>query len=214
MKYIKEFQNHTAYVAFTGTSEYVLPNVSLCDQENEVHFSSESPVPSGPSIATFKVTSTSNPTRILHTTSGISGVEIDGVEQPTVETGYTFSTTGEHTVKYTFSTNTTYENWQFCTNLVSMNISNSIVTIGKNAFEECLSLRTVTIPNSVTSIGESAFWGCTSLTSITVNRTTPSALGRGAFDNTKNCPIYVPSGSVDTYKSEWSTYESRIRAIP
>ena len=71
----------------------------------------------------------------MHTTSGISGVEIDGVEQPTIETGYTFSTTGEHTVKYTFSANTTYENWELCTNLVSMNISNSIVTIGKNAFQ-------------------------------------------------------------------------------
>jgi hypothetical protein len=36
-----------------------------------------------------------------------------------------------------------------------------------------------------------------------------------ALDDTR-CIIYVPSASVDTYKaaSGWSTYASRIQAIP
>jgi hypothetical protein len=35
------------------------------------------------------------------------------------------------------------------------------------------------------------------------------------FDSTNNCPIYVPSGSVNTYKAAdgWSNYASRIKAI-
>ena len=48
MKYLREFTNHAAYEAFTGTSEFVLPNVSLCDQENELHFNPNSgPTPGG-----------------------------------------------------------------------------------------------------------------------------------------------------------------------
>jgi hypothetical protein len=36
------------------------------------------------------------------------------------------------------------------------------------------------------------------------------------FNYTNNCPIYVPSASVETYKSAsgWSGYASRIQAIP
>ena len=36
MKYLKKFENHTAYTA--AESSLILPNVSLCVQENEVHY--------------------------------------------------------------------------------------------------------------------------------------------------------------------------------
>ena len=36
MKYLKKFQNHAAYAA--AESGLILPNVSLCVQENEVHY--------------------------------------------------------------------------------------------------------------------------------------------------------------------------------
>jgi hypothetical protein len=40
-------------------------------------------------------------------------------------------------------------------------------------------------------------------------------LGASAFNDTNNCPIYVPSESVETYKaaSNWSSYASRIQSI-
>jgi len=43
----------------------------------------------------------------------------------------------------------------------------------------------------------------------------PPTLGSSTFDDTNNCPIYVPSGSVNAYKSAsgWSTYADRIQAI-
>ena len=37
-KYLKKFQNHNAYNAFTNTDGFIKPNVSLCVQENEVHY--------------------------------------------------------------------------------------------------------------------------------------------------------------------------------
>ena len=38
MKYLKKFQNHNAYDAFTNTDGFIKPNVSICVQENEVHY--------------------------------------------------------------------------------------------------------------------------------------------------------------------------------
>ena len=37
-EYLTTFQNHAQYQAFTGTSAYIRPNVSLCQLEEEVHY--------------------------------------------------------------------------------------------------------------------------------------------------------------------------------
>ena len=99
-----------------------------------------------------------------------------------------------------------------CSSLTSITIPDGVTSIGNGAFDSCRSLTSVTIPNSVTIIGNWTFYNC-SLTSVTVNATTPPTLGGGAFDNTNDCPIYVPAASVNAYKSAWSDYASRIQAI-
>ena len=38
MKYLKKFENHTQYETYINGNDKVLPNVSLCAQENEVHY--------------------------------------------------------------------------------------------------------------------------------------------------------------------------------
>lgn len=101
--------------------------------------------------------------------------------------------------------------------LVAVEIGSCVGTIDSNAFRDCSSLTSVTIGNSVSIIQPSAFRNCSGLTSITCLRTEPSALGgTSVFYNTNDCPIYVPSASVSTYKSAsiWSAYASRIQAIP
>ena len=50
----------------------------------------------------------------------------------------------------------------------SIEIPNSVTSIGDRAFSNCSSLTSITIPNSVTSIGDWAFFNCSSLTSITI----------------------------------------------
>ena len=101
-----------------------------------------------------------------------------------------------------------------CLSLTSVTIPNTVTTIGSNSFTKT-GLTSVTIPESVTFIGKLAFFLSNSLTSITCLSETPPALGNynNAFDNTNNCPIYVPEDSVDAYKTAWSTYASRIQAI-
>ena len=104
-----------------------------------------------------------------------------------------------------------------CSGLTTVNIPDSVTSLNHYAFNNCKGLTTVTIPSGVTSIGVYAFNGCTGLTSVTINATTPPTLSdTSVFNNTNNCPIYVPSESVDTYKSttNWSSYASRIQAIP
>ena len=104
-----------------------------------------------------------------------------------------------------------------CTSLTSVTIPDSVTSISRYAFYSCSGLTSVTIPNGVTSIGKSAFQECTSLTSVTVLAATPPTLERSnAFDETNDCPIYVPAASVDVYKEAraWTALSDRIQAIP
>lgn len=66
---------------------------------------------------------------------------------------------------------------------VSYNGDNYAVTaIGDDAFDWCEDLTSVLIPNSVTSIGNDAFWGCTKLSSVTIPNGVKS-IGWWAFMN-------------------------------
>lgn len=102
-----------------------------------------------------------------------------------------------------------------CVGLADINLPDSVTSIGQSCFASCTSLTSVTIGTGITSIGEEAFADCSGLTSVTITATSVPTLGEYAFDNTNNCPIYVPAGSVNTYKtaSGWSEYASRIQAI-
>ena len=103
-----------------------------------------------------------------------------------------------------------------CTGLTSVTIPNSVTSIGAFAFAYCTGLTSVTIGNSVTNIGDEAFYWCTSLTSVTIEAEMPPTLGNSVFTSTNYCPIYVPCGTLDSYKTAagWSAYASRIKYAP
>ena len=95
-----------------------------------------------------------------------------------------------------------------------INLPTSLTTIGNQAFRNSYTFNRLTIPSGVTSIGNSAFQYCTSLNSITCLAIAPPTLGTNVFNNTNDCVIYVPANSVSSYQSAWSSYASRIQAIP
>ena len=55
-----------------------------------------------------------------------------------------------------------------CTELVSVTLPNTIVSIGEGTFFNCIRLLSVIIPNTVTFVGKYAFYGCRSLTAVSV----------------------------------------------
>lgn len=106
------------------------------------------------------------------------------------------------------------------TSLEEVTIHDAVTEIGDGCFAQITPLTSVTIGSGVTSIGGAAFSGCTNLTSVTINATVPPTIGvwdskHDPFENTNNCPIYVPAASVNIYKTAtyWSQYASRIQAI-
>lgn len=179
--------------------------------------------------------------KLSYTTSSGSGdIACDGTSTlsstntSSTKSGYVTITTGDCTQHIGQSA------FLGCTNLVSAQISSFVYTIGISAFYGCTSLTSIALPDSIRqilesgfenctsletvvigtgnySIGNNAFKGCSSLQSVTVKATVPPSLSSNAFANTNSTfTIYVPSASVNSYKtaSGWSAYASRIQAIP
>ena len=70
--------------------------------------------------------------------------------------------------------------FQSCSSLTSVNIPNSVTTIGDYAFQSCSSLMSVDIPNSITTIGNGVFAWCYGLTSVNIPNSV-TTIGNWAF---------------------------------
>lgn len=164
----------------SGT-EFVISSVTLDEWQNTTSVDLNGDRVPENLLAVYNVTSTTDATRILDSTTGISKMIIDGVElEPT--TTYTFSSTGEHLVGFVLKYNYEIYNSTFrgCKQLNDVYIPNSVTTIGSSAFEGCTGLTSVTIPESVTSIESDAFSYCDGLTTLDLG-TGVQSIGNNAF---------------------------------
>ena len=149
-------------------------------------------------------------------TSGFTSITIPS-SVTTFGSGAFDSVSSLNSVTIDYASNATLGSSQFTgSSMTSLTIGSHPTSIGDSMFRKCTKLRTLVIPSNISSISGYAFDGCSGLTSITVESATPPTLGSNVFNDTNNCPIYVPSGSVNAYKaaSGWSNYASRIQAIP
>lgn len=231
----------------------------------------QTPVEETKVVGIVEVESTSTPYYfglVSDLSNSVSSMEIDGVEQSGLIDEYTFSTLGEHIVKFTLIDPTTirsrtFDDTQFsriiipnsvvkvgdnssgycfasnadlydivfgnnvqfieilafegCRGLQSINIPDSIKEIGVQSFSNCSSLNNVTIGSGIEEIGNSAFNTIANNASITIKAITPPVLGGNTvFKNRRTGTIYVPSGSVNAYKTAqyWTTWAGIIRPIP
>jgi len=128
-------------------------------------------------VNTFNVRSTSNNTNIASNTTPIDCIEIDNTVYRTVSSGFRFSTTGSHTVKYSLKNAIETGGGIFggCEDLTNSVIEEGVAKIGNSLYAECNNLSSVTIPESTTIIDDGAFFACPNLskvnseTSYTVN---------------------------------------------
>ena len=76
--------------------------------------------------------------------------------------------------------------FNYCNNLetVTFESNSSLVTIGDDAFNYCISLSSITIPDGVTSIGEGAFYDCENLETVEFElNSSLESIGENAFFN-------------------------------
>lgn len=174
-KYIKKFTNHTGYETFINGSDVVLPVVSHCVQENDVHYNG---IPQ-PLIITYGVNSDAvqNGLKLYNYDNGedveynrhgvdeFESIEINGTALNISDLDnnngkYTPSSTGTFECKFVLKDSSTILSRMFmgCQRIVSVNIPNGVTSIGDHAFQANNSfLTTVTLPSSVNSIGDYAF---------------------------------------------------------
>lgn len=105
-----------------------------------------------------------------------------------------------------------------CDNLMNIELPNNITKISSWSFYNCFSLINLTIPENVTNIGNSALQIglSTNKATITFKSTTPPTITTSTFDETKLNKIYVPSASVEAYKTadKWTSLAAYIEADP
>ena len=131
----------------------------------------EEVIPQYDITSTFNVTSTTSPTTLCNSSaiSYFTEMYVDGV-QIDVASGYTFNTTGEHTVNYMLADKTTIGDNAFnnCNGLKSIVISDIVENIGNGAFYGCSSLSSIDFGKGVKTIGNIVFYWCSSLTKIVI----------------------------------------------
>lgn len=160
--YIKKFSGHTDYEAFAQTEDFIKPNVSLCIQEDDVHYN---PI-AQPLIMVYNVADSQYTEKNIFD-SNIAAVvifdkiEVDGVEIPIGDSIYDFGTVGNHTVAYTLHDPTTIP--QYCFNWcdpISVTLPNTVETIGNNAFCEDTGPLDSNSKNAISAINPSALKSC------------------------------------------------------
>ena len=89
----------------------------------------------------------------------------------------------------------------WCTSLTNVTIGNSVTRIGIQAFRSCTSLTSIEIPDSVIAISSYAFTECSSLTSIVIPDSVTS-IGERAFYNCSKLKIYC---EAESHPSGWNS---------
>ena len=229
--YLKLFETHSEYETYIGGQDVLLPNVSYCEDNNEVHYNPIVP-PSRVIKTTINVETTSNPTVLFADWYGTAWnkvesalitrpngttfeltyddlVQYDPYEGTDPYMGYQFDTIGTHTIEYTLNSNVTALNGHDmisdARNIISIEIPNCINSIEAVAFGFCDKLTTLILPNSITSLGadrqDSIIMDASNLTNVTILATTPPECHGILISEHDGYTIYVPSESVNAYKA-------------
>lgn len=103
------------------------------------------------------------------------------------------------------------------TSLLEVTVGEGVTTIPSTCFDKCTALRKVTLPSTVSAIKANILFNDYSMEVLVVKPVNPPTVEGSTFgyNFSKQCGIYVPDSSVETYKADswWSQYASRIYPI-
>lgn len=122
-----------------------------------------------------------------------------------------------------------------CDSMKSVEVPRSVVTLGKDLFENCKGLTHIGLHTGLKTLAQFCIYGCTALQSLVLPASVDS-LGQSPFTSTKNlteltcraieppvvynesvfspfvanCTLYVPIGTVEAYKAApgWKNFEN------
>lgn len=157
--YINSYSDNTAYSA-DQSKDY--PNISYIQGTDEVKWNRYDP---DHIVCVYDVTSTDTTTKLLDRSTNVTYQIIDGVQQQSVQTTYTFDTLGKHIVKYKINNDTTINGSYFnnCTNLTGLTIPYGITHINSSLCYGCTGLTSVKLPDTLIKCHQQTFDRCTSL---------------------------------------------------
>ena len=78
-----------------------------------------------------------------------------------------------------------------CSGLTSIEIPNSISSLGAGTFGYCTSLESIELPNSVTTIPQKLFYGCSELTNVKIGNSV-NEIDNSAFNGCKKLLMIIP----------------------
>ena len=104
-----------------------------------------------------------------------------------------------------------YGGFRGCSNLLHIEMPESLQILGDYAFEGCTSLQILEFGENLNDCRRECFKNLRC--PIIIYATTPPALN--TYDNGNAATFYVPDDSVDAYKaaSGWSSWASRIKPL-
>lgn len=91
--------------------------------------------------------------------------------------------------------------FQWCSNLASITIPNSVTQIGNNVFEGCRSLKSIGLPNGIVTIGNRAFALCDSVAKVEIPSSVTS-IGSAVFDDCYNLVEIAVANDNQYYTSD------------
>lgn len=190
-KYLKKFDSHTNYETYIDGDDAILPNVSICVNNNHVHYNQTEETKI---VAIFNVTTTQYATTIMndYEVSVVKELEIDGVIQDNVFGSYVFPTLGEHTVKYLLENmeKIDYSLFADCQNVISIYIPNHVKEINNTYFFNGYGLQSIYLPRSLKVLAiDGSFNSCPNLSNITVDQRNT------VFDSRNNCNALINTDS-------------------